>query len=58
MHAFTMLSNMHNNMIGEFEEYPTAQDMWKVLKMRDGRTSATRLHELAMRFDFYQMCSR
>ena len=25
---FTMLSSMHNDLIGEFEDYPNAQEMW------------------------------
>ena len=25
---FTMLSRMHNDLIGEFENYPNAQEMW------------------------------
>ena len=40
---FTMLSIIHNDLIGEFEQYTTAQDMWKALKLRYGGTSATRL---------------
>ena len=52
---FTMLSNMHNDLIGEFEQYTTAQDMWKALKLRYGGTSATRLHGLTMKFDSYKM---
>ena len=30
---FTMLSSMHNDLIGDFEEYPTAQELWKSLKV-------------------------
>nr|POE88869.1 hypothetical protein CFP56_37404 [Quercus suber] len=54
---FTMLSSMHNDLIGEFEQYTTAQDMWKALKLRYGVTSATRLCGLTMKFDSYKMCS-
>ena len=54
---FTMLSNMHNDLIGEFEQYTTAQDMWKALKLRYGGTSTTRLHGLTVKFDSYKMCS-
>ena len=28
---FTMFSSMHNDLIGEFEQYTIAQDMWKAL---------------------------
>jgi len=40
---FTMLSSMHNDLIGEFEVYPTAKGMWEALKLKFGGTSATRL---------------
>ena len=53
---FTMLSSMHNDLIGEFE-YLTAQKLWKTLKVRYGGTSATRLRGLTMKFDSYKMCS-
>ena len=46
--CFTMLSSMHNDLIGEFEEYPTAQELWKALKVRYGRTSTNRLRGLTM----------
>ena len=48
---------MHNNLIGEFEQYTIAQDMWKALKLRYGGTSSTRLHDLTMKFDSYKMHS-
>jgi hypothetical protein len=54
---FTILSNMHNDLIGKFEVYPTAQGMWEVLKLKYGGNSATRLHGLTMRFDSYKMRS-
>ena len=55
--CFTMLSSMHNDLIGEFKEYLTAQELWKALKIRYGRTSATRLRGLTMKFDSYKMRS-
>ena len=55
---FTMLSSMHNDLIGEFEQYTTTQDMWKALKLRYGGTSATILCGLAMKFDSYKMRSK
>ena len=48
---FTMLSSMHNNLIGEFEQYTTTQDMWKALKLRYKGTLAIRLRGLTMKFD-------
>uniref|UniRef100_A0A2N9GE70 CCHC-type domain-containing protein n=1 Tax=Fagus sylvatica TaxID=28930 RepID=A0A2N9GE70_FAGSY len=41
---FTMLSSMHNDLIGEFEEYPTAQELWKALKHL--RVMSTMIREL------------
>ena len=52
-----MLNSMHNDLIGEFEEYPTAQELWKALKIRYGGTSTTRLRGLTMKFDSYKMRS-
>uniref|UniRef100_A0A2N9IJL4 CCHC-type domain-containing protein n=1 Tax=Fagus sylvatica TaxID=28930 RepID=A0A2N9IJL4_FAGSY len=54
---FTILSSMHDDLIGEFAEYPTAQELWKALKVRYGGTSATRLRGLTMKFDSYKMRS-
>jgi len=53
--CFTMLSSMHNDLIGEFEVHPTAKGMWEALKLKFGGTSATRLGGLTMRFDSYKM---
>uniref|UniRef100_A0A2N9EHY7 Retrotransposon Copia-like N-terminal domain-containing protein n=1 Tax=Fagus sylvatica TaxID=28930 RepID=A0A2N9EHY7_FAGSY len=36
---FTMLSSMHNDLIGKFESYGTAQDMWIALKAKFGGTT-------------------
>jgi hypothetical protein len=38
---FTMLSSMHNDLIGEFESYGTAQDMWIALKEKFAGTTVT-----------------
>jgi hypothetical protein len=54
---FTMLSNMHNDLIGEFEVYPIAQGMWEALKLKYGGISTTRLRGLTIRFDSYKMHS-
>ena len=56
--CFTILSSMHNDLIGEFEQYTTARDMWKALKLRYGGTSTTRLPGLTMKFDSYKMRSK
>uniref|UniRef100_A0A2N9H4Y7 CCHC-type domain-containing protein n=1 Tax=Fagus sylvatica TaxID=28930 RepID=A0A2N9H4Y7_FAGSY len=52
---FTMLSNMHNDLIGEFESYGTAQDMWIALKAKFGGTMVTRLRALTLKFDTFRM---
>ena len=54
---FTMLSRMHNDLIGEFKQYTTVQDKWKALKLRYGETLAIRLRGLTMKFDSYKMRS-
>lgn len=36
---FTILSNMHNDLIGEIEMYPITQKIWKALKSKFGLMS-------------------
>ena len=50
-----MLSNMHNDLIGKFESYDTAQDMWIALKAKFGGTTVTRLHTLTLKFNTFRM---
>ncbi|KAL0301603.1 UNVERIFIED_CONTAM: hypothetical protein Sradi_6437100 [Sesamum radiatum] len=50
---FTMLSCMHDNLIREYEKYLTAKELWEVLKVAYGSTSATRLGALTFRFNQY-----
>ncbi|KAK4382870.1 Copia protein [Sesamum angolense] len=45
---FTMLSCMHDNLIREYEKYPMAKELWEVLKVAYGSTSATRLRALTL----------
>ncbi|KAL0401753.1 UNVERIFIED_CONTAM: hypothetical protein Slati_4205200 [Sesamum latifolium] len=51
--CFTMLSCMHDNLIREYEKYPTAKELWEVLKVAYGSTSATRLTALTLRLNLY-----
>ncbi|KAL0457635.1 UNVERIFIED_CONTAM: Retrovirus-related Pol polyprotein from transposon TNT 1-94 [Sesamum latifolium] len=44
---------MHDNLIREYEKYPTAKELWEVLKVAYGSTSATRLRALTLRFNQY-----
>ena len=53
-----MLSSMHNDLIGEFEDYPNAQEVWNQLKIAYGGTSATRLRALTLKFEQYVMDSK
>ena len=46
---------MHNDLIGKFESYDTAQDMWITLKAKFGGTTVTRLHALTLKFDTFRM---
>ena len=50
-----MLSSMHNDLIGEFESYGTAQDMWIALKAKFGGTTVTRLRALTLKCDTFKM---
>ncbi|KAK4421500.1 hypothetical protein Salat_2100600 [Sesamum alatum] len=50
---FTMLSCMHDNLIHEYEKYSTAKELWEVLKVAYGSTSATRLRALTLKFNQY-----
>ena len=53
-----MLSSMHNALIGEFKDYPNAQEMWNQLKIAYGGTLATRLRALTLKFEQYVMDSK
>ena len=55
---FTMLSSMHNDLIGEFEDYPNAQEVWNQLRIAYGGTSTTTLRALTLKFEQYVMDSK
>ncbi|KAK2989434.1 hypothetical protein RJ640_018752 [Escallonia rubra] len=46
---------MHNDLIGQFEGYQTAQEMWNALKLAFTGTSVTRLRALTLKFETYKM---
>ena len=50
----TLLSSMQDDLMCEFEEYTTAQEMWIALKEKFGGTSATKLRRLTIKFDTYK----
>ena len=47
---YIMLNSMHDDLIGEFENFPTAMAMWEQLKFTFGGTSITRLRSLVLKF--------
>jgi hypothetical protein len=51
---FTMLSNMHDDLIGEYKAFQNAKDMWDQLKFDFGGTSTTRLKSLVLKFEVYR----
>jgi len=52
---YTLLSCMHDDLLGEFEGCPTAKDMWDRIKIRFGQTSATRLRTLRPKWMQFQL---
>ena len=46
-----MLNSMHDDLIREFENFPTAMAMWEQLKFTFGSTSITRLRSLVLKFE-------
>lgn len=46
---------MHDDLLGEFENFTTAKEMWDRLHLKYGGTSATRLRALTLRFNQYVM---
>ena len=50
---FTMLRSMHDGLIGEYEAFQNAKDMWDQLKFDFGGTSTTRLRSLVLKFEVY-----
>ena len=51
--CFTMLSSMHDDLIGEYETFQNTKDMWDQLKFDFGGTSTTRLRSLVLKFEVY-----
>ena len=49
-----MLSSMHDYLIGEYEIFQNAKDMWDQLKFDFGGTSTTRLRSLVLSFEVYR----
>uniref|UniRef100_A0A2N9GLJ0 Integrase catalytic domain-containing protein n=1 Tax=Fagus sylvatica TaxID=28930 RepID=A0A2N9GLJ0_FAGSY len=45
---------MHDDLIGEYETFQNAKDMWDQLKFDFGGTSTTRLRSLVLKFEVYR----
>ena len=52
---FTMLSNVHDDLIGEYEGYSTAKEMWDQRKFSFDGISTTRLRSLVLKFKVYKV---
>ena len=50
---FTMLSGMHDDLIGEYETFQNAKDQWDQLQFDFGGTFTTRLRSLVLKFEVY-----
>ena len=51
---YIMLNRMHDDLIGEFENFPTAMAMWEQLKFTFSGTSITRLKSLVLKFETHR----
>ena len=49
-----MLSSMHDDLIGKYETFQNAKNMWDQLKFDFGGTSTTRLRSLVLKFKVYR----
>jgi len=54
---YTLLSCMRDDLLGEFERFPIAKDMWTHLKIRFNQTFATRLCTLQLKWMHYTIDS-
>ena len=51
---YIMLNSMHDDLIGEFENFPTPMAMWEQLKFTFNGTSITRLRSLVLKFETHR----
>ena len=51
---YIMLNRMHDDLIGEFENFPIAMAMWEQLKFTFDGTSITRLRILVLKFETHR----
>ena len=49
-----MLSSMRNDIMLCFERHRSAQSVWDAVRIQNGGTSTTRLHQLTLKFDGYK----
>ena len=51
---YIILNSMHDDLIGEFENFPTAMAMWEQLKFTFNDTSITKLRSLVLKFEMHR----
>ena len=51
----TLLSSMHDNLIGEYENFLTAKKIWNQFKINFSATLTTNLRALNLKFETYKM---
>ena len=49
-----MLNSMHDDLIGEFENFPNAMAMWEQLKFTFGNTTITGLRSLVLKVETHR----
>ena len=50
---YTLLCCMHDDLIGEFDVFPTAKEIWDNIRIQYGQTSETRLQALHLKWMSY-----
>ncbi|KAK2974054.1 hypothetical protein RJ640_006246 [Escallonia rubra] len=50
---YTLLISLQNDLIGQYDEFPTCKVLWDQLKFSFGGTSTTRLRSLVIKFEEY-----
>ena len=49
-----LISSMHDDLVYEYQQYPTAHAMWVALNEKFGGTTVTKLRQLTIKFDTYK----
>ena len=48
------LKSMHDDLVGEYKDYPTTKELWDQLRFAFGGTSTTRRRSLVLKFEVYR----